>query len=250
MLVFLLSLVIFMPDVYAHNWITSPTTRDGNVAYPGPNNCDPVSGGGNPTFTTYQTDQSVPITWTTEHTGSHYFAVAPYDGPADNDVNVANTSPFFTESTYPPPTATMTMSFGNLGLSPGNYTVQYRWSTYRSCFDITLLGVPPSDAQLISGNLYSIPYGTYNAATGVSSCNTGYIPNSSGSCVITFGRWVGICFLVALLCVFFGGIAWVIYLKLKHPEKLQQYLDRIRHRGGGGGGGGSGDSPAPGTDMP
>jgi len=244
-------LIIFVLAVFApvngHNWLTAPLSRNGNVAYSGvPNNCDP----GAPTFNgTYHVGDVVPIVWTSNHPGvaDHYFALAAYDDPNDDSVEAA--APLIDISS----TSTQSTGTVTLNVAPGRYTLQYRWETWRNCHDMTVYGNPPPAAQLVSGSsvLYNIPAGQYDASTGVTTCNSGYVPVSNGSCAVTFGRWIGVCFGLAILFVVVGAIAYVIFLKIKRPDELDQHISNIKNRisGNSAANDDAGSTPA-GSDMP
>jgi len=111
----------------------------------------------------------------------------------------------------------------------GDYTLQWNWDSqgYYNCADLKVVGKAPSGASPTDDpNIYKIPHGTYNIATGKVKCDSSYVVHGK-SCKLSGGAVFGILLFVFVLLALFAFIGFVVFLKVKRPEKYTMYKAKI-----------------------
>jgi hypothetical protein len=226
---FLFTLVL--ASVFAHNWLITPPTYDGNVA----NQNTPCDTGNLATaFSVQQTRSggSIAATWTVNHG-----TIAPnilYLVPQSLESSLESLTPtssgvvaYYSDQT--------TLGAGTISwssaVSPGTYILQYRWETWRNCAPIQMLAPLPNGAQPISGeaNQYTIPHGTFNAATGQMSCDTGWtVSTSQNACVLNPAAAF---FLAVFIILIVLVIVIVVLVVLRRFGVLPQSVANVVEKG-------------------
>jgi len=214
---------VFIGLTYAHNWMTSPVSRDGNQAsttIP----CD----GTNPTNPRTNVVGNAPysVTWTVNHpTDSATYDL--YVVPKGQESTLEGLS----ASGFQHVTADIPSSEGGTSITltpnnfpPGDYVLQFRWAGWRNCADITITIDPPTGASEQPDGTWRTAdgHGTWNPTTGVITCDSGYTLSGT-TCVggsaggLSGGAIFGI-FLLVLVCVSVGAIVGIMmFLKFKKP---------------------------------
>jgi len=228
-----LFVLCLLSGVNGHGWMTEPTPRDPqttNTNMPCEANSTPDS------KTTVISGQSFTVSWITPHQFTSQILIS-YAPASESTAEDAFTQ--FAQSTYPQGSVQATLPSG---LSPGVYTIQFNQvdQGYYNCADITLV---PSDATpgSTSGSsdvyVFSDGSGEINAQTGVVTCFNGYTLNkSSNTCKkngggISGGQAFGIFLLVIVIVGIIGCVAGVIFLKVKRPEKYDEYKMKLGDKG-------------------
>lgn len=132
----------------AHNWLEEPMSYNLNKASQAMP-CPPKAADYVP-MEPIAPGTPIPMKWTTNHGGTHFVKVAATMAElaaADKIVEIAN------------PGATYTLALTN----PGDYVVQYGWSGYYNCFDVTVAANAVPAAPCAGGASCALQYGRHSS---------------------------------------------------------------------------------------
>jgi hypothetical protein len=220
-------LAVIIASVAGHGWMVTPPSRDPDTTNSNAP-CDALTAN-SPAPLNTPAGSNIDVTWITPHSG----------GPTDIHINLVPTSSLSDSSAY--------VSLGNFAYSAGSASVTIPASTtagsyvlqwhqdspgpYYNCADLQILAAVPPGATVISGSTYQVDHGTFDAATGVLTCDSGYKANSAGNdCVksgLSGGAAFGVFLLVVVLVAIVAFVGIVIFLKVKRPEKYDEYKLKI-----------------------
>jgi len=235
-------------SINCHNWMTSPTSRDGNQAsttVP----CDGTTPVSPPTDV--PSGQPYTVSWTVNHptdsaTYDLYLVQAGQESTLESQTP---SSPSFISSS-PSSVGSATVTFDPTQFPPGDYVLQFRWSSWRNCADIKLVLSPPPGAVEQADGSWRLGdgHGSWNPTTDTITCDPGYTL-SGNDCVASSGGGLsggavfGIFLLVLVLVGIVGVVGVMVFLKIKKPlvyravmtaskRKFDHVKNKITHRDG------------------
>jgi len=232
-------LFLFISATIGHNWLISPPSFDGNVAFAQTSNqpCDP--GSLSTEFIVKQTTKggSMSVTWNMGHASTtptvpHVLYLVPESMEANLESLTPTSAGVVAYLSDLPTQNGATTQSGTLAWSPpvpfGRYILQYRWSNFRNCAPV---GIIPSNAQAISGQAgnYSIPNGKLDLTTGKIVCNTAYTLNKQkNGCTMNTAAAVFLAIFIILMVSLLVVVALVI---LRRVGVLPQGLANAVEKG-------------------
>jgi len=193
----LVVLTFIIASVAGHGWLSSPPSRSPDTTNSNPP-CDP-STGSSPAPKNVSAGGTVPTTWITPHSGGAtdiHFMLVP-------TASLGNAAAFKSLGSfaYSQGSATVTVPAST---TPGSYVLQWSQDSpgpYYNCVDLQVTA----------------------AATTTSSSNK----SGSSSGHMSGGAAFGVFLLVVILVAIVAFVGIVIFLKVKRPEKYDEYKDKI-----------------------
>jgi len=226
---------LFISSTFAHNWLMTPYPYSTNTATTPPTIAAqtnaPCDSGTYNTPTHVRQDSkkggSFGATWSTNHAGDHTLYLVP---SGDQATLETQTDTSHSEAIYygdfPVSTGATTVTFGVA--APGAYVLQYRWSNYRNCAPL-FIEYPTSDKAVAAGapGKYTVPGGTFDANTGMITCDKGYHPTKGNTECSKAMSPAGAFFLALFVILVFLFLVFVVLFGLRKTGHLNNKLGDV-----------------------
>lgn len=173
---------ILLCGVSAHNWLEDPLSYNGNKAsqaMPCPAKTADYVG------LEVKPGTPIPMKWTTNHGGTHW--VKAVRGPITDLASQLSGAEKLVEIANPGATYTLELS------EPGEYVVQYGWSGYYNCFNVSVLAnaVPADPCE--GGSSCVLTYGRHSSCINSECvCDSGYQKTQIGNHTLCLSSQAGV----------------------------------------------------------